>query len=190
MANVKAVHFVGESIMDFLEFSYPEDMRTTFKCAFKQTSTGALAAADDENTTLTLLLYRVQMNEHQRQARGSGFNQRKSPLALDLHYLLTAWSSKPSDEHVTLTWAMRQLQLFPVLDKSMLRGTASWKDTDRIEIIPAELSHEQMARIWDKLRPTYRLSVGYVARMVLIEEDETPDALPVIAERFSYEAKG
>src|SRR6185436_12231902 len=121
-------------------------------------------------------------------ARPSAYSNRQPPLALDLQYLLTIWASKPDDEHVVLTWAMRQLQLHPVLDRSILRGAASWKDTDRIEIIPAELSHEQMARIWDKMRASYRLSVAYTARVVLIEEDGLPDSLPVVAERFSYEA--
>ena len=186
MANVKAVHFVGESIVRFLDNSYPDDLRHDFACTFKQSATGFLANADEADTTLSLLLYRIQSNEHLRQTRPTPFSNRRPPLALDLDYLLTVWSKAAGDEHVILTWAMRQLQLHPTLDGSILRGDASWKRTDSIEITPAELSLEQMARIWDRMHSSYRLSVAYTARVVLVEEDSMTDSLPVVAERFSY----
>ncbi len=185
MANVKAVHFVGESIVRLLDNSYPDDLRHDFPCIFKQSSTGFLASADEADTTLSLLLYRIQSNEHLRQARPTPFSNRRPPLALDLEYLLTVWSKAPGDEHVILTWAMRQLQLHPILDGSTLRGDASWKPTEKIEIIPAELTLEQMARIWDRMHSSYRLSVAYTARLVLVEEASMPETLQAIAERFS-----
>jgi hypothetical protein len=186
MANVKAVHFVGESIVRFLDNSYPDTLRHDFPCTFKQSATGFLANSDEADTTLSLLLHRIQSNEYLRQSRPAPFSNRRPPLALDLDYLLTVWSKQPGDEHVILTWAMRQLQLHAILDGSALRGDASWKTTDKIEIVPAELTLEQMARIWDKMHSSYRLSVAYTARVVLVEEDEMPDSLPVVAEQFSY----
>jgi hypothetical protein len=186
MANVKAVHFVGESIIRFLDNSYPEDLRHDFPCTFKQSATGFIANSDETDTTLSLLLYRIQFNEHLRQSRPTPFSNRRPATALDLDYLLTVWSKLPGDEHVILTWAVRQLQLHAVFDGSALRGDASWKPADRIEIVPAELTLEQMARIWDKMHSSYRLSVAYTARVVLVEEDVVPDSLPVVAEEFSY----
>ena len=41
-------------------------------------------------------------------------------------------------------------------------------------------------RIWDTLEPDYRLSVGYVARVVRIEPDEIPEQRAVVATRFNY----
>jgi hypothetical protein len=55
-----------------------------------------------------------------------------------------------------------------------------------IQIISAELSNEDMMRIWDTLKPSYRLSVAYIARVVRIEGDEVEDARPVVATRLLW----
>jgi hypothetical protein len=55
-----------------------------------------------------------------------------------------------------------------------------------VHIIPEELSTADMMRVWDTLQPEYRLSLGYVARVVRIEPHDTPEAGPVVATRFNF----
>jgi hypothetical protein len=189
MANVLAVHSVGNSIVTFLRNSYPAETagRTMPACAFELVSCGQLATEAEESTRITLFLHRVTVNEHTRQhplARAAAHGP--SPLALDLHYLLSAWASTPFDEQVTFAWALRQLHQHPVLDVSSLSPEAGWSREDLVQIMPAELATEDMMRIWDELEPSYRLSASYVVRLVLLETDEAPVFRPVVARRLAF----
>jgi hypothetical protein len=144
----------------------------------------------DFPTTLSLYLYRVTMNEHLRNiARVNGFTDNDVPLSIDLHYLLTVWANNAVAEHTILAWAMRELYLHPVLDISSLSPEAGWTAGDVVQLIPAELSNEDVMRIWDALEPPYRLSISYIARVVRIDADTTEDSRPVVATRFSYSDK-
>ena len=96
---------------------------------------------------------------------------RPTPLGLDLHFLLSAWAGNARDEHTIVAWAIRQLHMFPILDASSLSPEAGWGTNEVIQIIPAELSTEDVMRIWDALDPPYRLSVSYIARLVRLDPD-------------------
>ena len=61
--------------------------------------------------------------------------------------------------------------MFPILDASSLSPEAGWGANEVIQIIPAELSTEDVMRIWDALDPPYRLSVSYIARLVRLDPD-------------------
>jgi len=188
VTTVLAIHSVGESLRTYLDASYPADLRAVHPCEFKLVSSGELAGDVELDGALTLYLYRVTVNEHARNLRRSTDPLRDNiPLAVDLHYLLTIWSSSAFTEHVVIAWAMRQLHQHPVFDASSLTTEAQWGAGDFVQIIPAELSTEDIMRIWDALDPGYRLSVSYVARVVRIDTDPVSDSLPVVATRFSFD---
>ena len=48
-----------------------------------------------------------------------------------------------------LTWAMREIQMHPMLDSSALSPEAEWGPADMVQLIPAELSAEELFRLWD-----------------------------------------
>ncbi len=74
-----------------------------------------------------------------------------------------------------------------MLDGSRLRGDAGWTAADRIELVPQDLSQEDMARIWDRLASPYRLSAAYTARVLQMEPLETyEEFLPAVARRLVY----
>jgi hypothetical protein len=156
-------------------------------CTFDLVSSGELAGEVGDATRLTLFLYRITVNEHSRHpgpARHPG--TAPASLGLDLHFLMTAWAGNALDEHTILAWAVRQLHLFPILDASSLSPEAGWARDEVIQVIPAELSTEDVMRIWDALDPAYRLSVSYIARLVRLDPDVTADARAVVATRFAY----
>ena len=172
----------------YLDSSYPADLRAAHPCEFRLVSSGELAADTEIDGALTLYLYRVTVDEHARNRRRiTDRTHENVPLAVDLHYLLTVWSRSAFTEHVVVAWAMRQLHQHPVLDASSLTSEAAWGAGDFIQVIPAELSTEDVMRIWDALRPDYRLSVSYIARVVRIDTDPVLEGLPVVATRFSYD---
>ncbi len=190
MANVFAVHSVGSSIVTFLRNTYPQQIagRPMPSCGFELTSSGQLAGDISDTTHITLYLYRITVNEHSRQTRRATAQPDSFvPLGLDLHYLLSAWAANPLDEQVALAWAIRQLHQYPVLDASSLSPEAGWSSDEAIQLIPAELSTEDVMRIWDALDPAYRISVSYVARLVRLDPDQdAPGHRPVVAGRFAY----
>src|SRR4051812_40810083 len=187
MANVFAVHSVGNSIVTWLRNSYPQQIAGTAmpSCTFELISCGSLAGDIEESNRITLLLHRVTVNEHARQQRAaSASSATPAALSLDLHFLLTAWAMTPLDEQITFAWAMRQLHEHPVLDASSLSPEAGWAHDEVIQIVPAELPLDDMMRIWDALDPSYRLSANYVARWVRLDPDAGEAFRPVVARRL------
>jgi len=190
MANVFGVHAVGSSIATFLRNTYPQQVggRPMPACDFDLVSAGQLAEDAEEGNRITLWLYRIAVNEHSRRNVGRGQGEAGAgPLGLDLHYLMSAWGMSPQDEQVALTWAMRHLHEYAVLDASMLSPEAGWAGDEVIQLVPSELSTADLMRIWDALTPSYRLSVSFVARLVRIDpETDEAGGRPVVAARFAY----
>jgi hypothetical protein len=190
MANLLAIHSVGASVITYLRNSYPEDLRKKHACDFRLLSSGELDEKGVDDTTVTLFLYRITMNEHLRNiSPGPDLSAARSPLALDLHYLLTVWAGSALAEHSIFAWAMRQLYHHPVLDISSLSAEAAWRPGDIVQLIPTDLTTDDMMRIWDALKASYRLSVPYVARVVLIDPDIGPESRRVVATRLSLQTK-
>ncbi len=61
---------------------------------------------------------------------------------------------------------------------------AGWETTETVQLVPADLSLEDILRIWDALGPKYRLSISYIARVVRIDRT-VATGLPVVATRFT-----
>jgi hypothetical protein len=144
----------------FLRNTYPAEIggRALPACDFELVSAGQLASDSEERNRITLFLYRLSVNEHSRQsAHLRASESRLAPLGLDLHYLMSSWGMTPQDEQVALTWALRQLHEFPVLDASSLTPDAGWASDEVIQIVPSELATEDVMRIWDALS---RLRIG------------------------------
>jgi len=189
MANVFAIHSVGNSIVTYLRNSYPQALAGLDMpdCAFELVSSGELAGEPGDATRITLYLYRITVNEHSRQIHAaSASTARPTPLGLDLHFLMSAWASNARDEQTMLAWSIRQLHMFPILDASSLSPEAGWGANEVIQVIPAELSTEDVMRIWDALDPPYRLSVSYIARLVRLDPDSQRQSRPVVTTRFAY----
>lgn len=187
LQNVSRFYSVGNSLATFLRNTYPQELHDQHPCVFGVISTGALVKPDVTGTQLTFFLHRVTTNEHLRNA--SRVNDKahvRAPLTVDLHYLMTVWADSAEAEHLILAWAMRQLHIHSSLDVSSLTETGGWERGDLINLVPGEMSNEDMMRIWDALNPPYRLSVAYVARAVRVDVDEIADARPVVATRFTH----
>lgn len=196
MANIRAIHSVCNSLVRFLHDAYlayrppgaPEGstLQEEYPCSFRVLSSGELKASPDFGTTLSLYLYRVKVNEHRRLQPVSRDAGGALPLSLDLHFLITVWADNAAAEQTIAAWAMQQLDQHPVMDLSSLDAAGGWRADDLVQIVPAELSNEDLMRIWDALAPDYRLSLSYVARVVRIDPEEAATGLPVVATRFEH----
>ena len=149
-----------------------------------------------EPNQLNLFLYQVTPNLGWRNAGlpardRNGVRLTANPLALDLHYLLTAYGSQDLNAEILLGYAMHLLHETPVLTRAQLRtvlgapspvdgtilpgpfGTLSAVDlADQIELIklsPVYLSTEDLSKLWTAMQARYRPTMGYIASVVLIE---------------------
>lgn len=112
-----------------------------------------------------------------------------APLSLDLHYMVTAWGTTSLDEQLTFAWTLRQMHEHPVLDASALSPEAGWTPDEVIQIVPAELTTEDMMRVWDGFEASYRLSSTYIARLVRLDPDQAIDTRRVVARQLALGAE-
>lgn len=189
MPNLHAVHSVGHSLVTWLKNAFPADVRAVTDCEFLLLSSGEMAAKDERGPALSLWLYRVSINPHLRNTgrRGDG-PEARTPLFLDLHFLLTAWADNALAEHTLIAWAMQRFNDHPLLDLSALSPEGGWTAADQVQVVPEDVPQEELLRLWDALEPKYRLSVPYIVRVVRIDPDVFPEHPPVVATRLSYAA--
>lgn len=187
MANFRAVYSVGSSIARFLQDNYPASLNTTFPCTFRLVASAEVATEDAHalDQLVSVFLHRITLNEQMRSATRLQDKSNAEPvLFLDLHYLITYWGTSAEAEQTVLIWVMQQLEMFPVLDSSLLSSAAEWTRDDSIQLIPTNLSLEDVLRIWDGLGPKYRLSLSYLARVVRVDQPVEATG-PVVATRFA-----
>jgi hypothetical protein len=110
------------------------------------------------------------------------------PLALNLHYLFTAFGVDNSEilSQRILGTAMSVLHDRPLLDatdlKNALPGVDPGEQIERVRFSPQPLSLEEISKLWTALQTQYRLSTTYLATVVLIDSQQpTKTPLPVLA---------
>jgi len=191
MASIFAIHSVGDSIVKYLRDTYPEPLRNDHTCEFRLLSSGELEEATSMPTAVTLYLYRVVVDENVRnEPDRRNPSATPYPLSLCLYYLVSIWAEDALAEHTITAWVMSQLHQHPILDQSNLSSTGDWDDNDQIQIVPIDMSNEDMMRLWDALTPSYRLSLPYLVRVVRIDPEAEVRGRPVVATRYSYEQQG
>lgn len=111
------------------------------------------------------------------------------PLALNLHYLLTAYGRGEADNdgvsHRVLGAAMSVLHDHTVLGQSEIAAALLNNDLaeqfERLRITPLAIGVEEMSRLWTVFQSQYRISAAYQAAVVLIDSRlQTRAALPVL----------
>jgi hypothetical protein len=109
------------------------------------------------------------------------------PLALVLHYLLTAYGANDDDiaGQTLLGQAMSALHDHPLLGMADIEGiapdSALQRQIERLRITPEVLSLDDMSKLWSSFQTEYRLSTGYQISVLLIDSSRAASAaLPVL----------
>jgi hypothetical protein len=175
MADFDAIASVGVSIQRLLSDALgqaPEPVPG-------QVTRAALVRTDDftrgVGTRITanccaVYLYKVEPNRTMRAAwSGVGFHDGIGRLPLDLHYLLTAYSTAPEFEHRILGRVLQTLETTPVLTGPLLGGGGGWAPHEAVHLQLDELPLDQQMRIFDQIPGDFRLSLAYLARVVRLD---------------------
>jgi len=147
-----------------------------------------IPSGSDERAQLNLFLYLVTPHPGLRaDTRGSI----RGALALDLHYLLTAYGAQDFQTEILLGHAIQLLHETPVLDRDRIRDTlkaiSHTRDrrvvppplaalaasdladqVERLKIEPTFLSSEEMSKLWSALQAKYRPSATYKVSSVVM----------------------
>lgn len=161
-----------------------------------------------EASQLNLFLHQVTPNAGWRNERlpslGSDGRQRLSnpPLALNLHYLLSAYSGGDLHAEILLGYALQLLHETPVLSRTAIQTALNPSPSvggalppalraladsgleaqiEQIKITPEYLSTEEMSKLWSATLSHLRPTAAYMASVVLIEATRpTRSPLPVL----------
>lgn len=162
-----------------------------------------------EASQLNLFLYHVTPNSGWRNEGLPSLDptgrQRLSnpPLALDLHYLLSAYGGADLHAEILLGYAMQLLHETPVLTHQAIRtalkpapdvavglppallalGESGLENQiEQIKITPEYLSTEEISKLWGAIQSHFRPTAAYVASVVLIQATKpVRSPLPVLS---------
>jgi uncharacterized protein DUF4255 len=150
----------------------------------------------DERSQLNLFLYRLTPNSAWRvrpdRAGVKSTPGGPPPLALDLHYLLSAYGEQDLQAEILLGYGVQTLHEAGTLERDAIRaalaaiapnGSAGVvpparaalsssrlaEAVERIEVTPEFLGTEEVSRLWSTLQARYRPSAAYKVSAVLIE---------------------
>jgi hypothetical protein len=124
------------------------------------------------------------------------------PLALDLHYLLTAYGSENWQAEAILGHALLLLHQFPIIARKdillalaalppnafsvALNATGLADQLEMIKITPSPLNREVMAWLWTALKADYRPTFPFQVSVVLIQpEKPLVFAMPVLSRNIT-----
>jgi Pvc16 N-terminal domain len=162
----------------------------------------------EASASLNLFLYRTSSNQGWAEMGlpsfdGNGTALAHPPLALNLHYLLTAYGVADFEAEILLGYAMHLLHERPVLDRAAIRRaldpsplgpsilppafqalTASdlADQLETLTVTPEPMDTEELSRLWSAIASHYRPTASYLVTVVLIEArkpSRTP--LPVLS---------
>lgn len=158
----------------------------------------------NENAQLNIFLYQVTPNIGwrnndlpSRNIRGQRITN--PPLAMDLHYLISAYGEEDAETDLLIGSAVHLLHEMPVFSREEIRNSLSETGlpshlqgigmddsglADQMELIkitPEYLNTEEMSKLWSAIQTNYRPSVAYIVTVVLIQAEEpTRSPLPVL----------
>lgn len=174
-----------------------------------------ITTGSQEDARLNLFLYHVAPNPafagHALPAYDSRGNRVSNPpLALNLHYLLTAYGSSEYVQEILLGYGMQLLHENPMLTRDAIRRALAPQSpvdasslptalqalsaadlADQVELVklsPESLNTEEISRLWTAFQSRYRPTAAYQASVVLIEARKSTRASLPVRERRLYVA--
>ena len=167
---------------------------------------------NNQQSQLNLFMYQVTPNAAWRNAglpsrNAAGERISNPPLALNLHYMLTAYGAQDLHAEILLGYGMQLFHETPVLPRQAIRTSLQnpgqvpsgsglpaefralftselAEQVEQIKIAPESLNTEEISRMWSAMQAHYRPTAAYQASVVLIESKQSfKTALPGAARK-------
>jgi hypothetical protein len=153
-----------------------------------------IATGTTEVPQVNIFMYHVSFNSGWRnvglpELDAGGRRVSSPPLAIDLHFLLSAYGPGELDGEILLGWAMQVMHEQPVLTHDLVQTALSAIATaagataedqhvglstlagqaELIKLSPQSLTTEEVYRLWPAFNAHYRATAAYLATVVLIQ---------------------
>lgn len=181
MATHRAILGVLQALKDRLDLRLPALTGGNPKALILGSQALATAPAGEN---LGIYLHRIAVDPFARNrylAPAENRRQRRPELPVNLHVLLIGWSTKNDSEVGYLAAAMQIIGSALTLDVSHLGSADSgWDEHEAVQVLPEEMSTEDLMRLWDSLPGDYRLSSPYLIKTLRLAPDEEPAEAPLV----------
>jgi len=190
VATYQAIGSVAEAVARLLEQTWQPSLLNGIELQF-----AVYRGMDFHNPMdagVSVFVYQVAVNKSQRTLPPAQ-PQHRRPLPLDVMLLLTAWAQDASAEHDILGWAMRTIDDNPILSSGFLNAAIPgvFRPEETVELVPGELTNDEVFQLWQVLPNSLQLSVPYVARVLRVESSLTiPSSGPVLTRELAYGTVG
>jgi hypothetical protein len=159
------------------------------------TSPDLVPVGADEQPGVNIFMYYASLNPALRNVglpsrNAQGQEISNPPLALNLHYLITAYGSRPFDPEILLGWAMKVLHDTPVVPRDKIQkaldallpggglpeGPLIQKSSllasqfEHLRITPETLTTEEIYRLWTAFQTSYRPTTSYQVSVAVIQD--------------------
>ncbi len=157
-----------------------------------------VSTGPDETPQINVFLYYASINAALRNfglpsMNGNGGRLSNPPLAINLHYLVTAYGSKPFDAEILLAWAMKVFHDTPVVprdtieqaledlltvlpvppEQQLISASTLASQVEHIRITPEALTTEEIYRLWTAFQTSYRPTTSYQVSVVVIQDTQS-----------------
>lgn len=211
MSSALAIAAVTATLKDLLnEGLLNHDLSSIGSFSVTAQPPDRITTGNTEANQLNVFLYQVTPNLGWRNAGlpsrdGRGNRITNPPLALDLHYLVSAYGAQDFNAEILLGYAMQLLHETPGLTREQLRivlgvpspvdgnfvpgrfGTMSAEDlADQVELIkisPVYLSADELSKLWTSMQARFRPSMAYLVSVVLIQAEGGARVAPPVLQR-------
>lgn len=158
------------------------------------TSPDLVPTGSDEQPRLNLFMYYASFNTGYRNVQlpsrdSAGGLLTNPPLALSLHYLVSAYGGNQFDPEILLGWAMEVFHNSPIIARNtiadalaalgsateeakLVSQSALASQFELLKITPEALSNEEISRLWMAFSTHYRPTTSYQVSVVLIRDTQ------------------
>lgn len=190
MASYKGVNGALVALEQFLKSRLPAELSDQPTNARVALLGSVDVAKPISGNVLGIYLHRLTVDSHGRTrffpVRGSDPGAPAAELPVNLHFLIIAAANSATIEADLMSWAMLELANDGQLDISHIAGVDDdWGERELLNILPEEMSTEDLMRIWDVFETPYTATVPYVARTVRMRLNPSQtQAAPVVTRIF------
>ena len=184
MASFRAVSGALDALRDRLALRLTEDLAGIVENPDVRVLGSQDLRTDPAGNSLGIYLHRIAVDPFGRNRflpPGDPSRRPQPELPVNLHLLLVGWSTNATAEALLVGWAMQQVGASLELDVSHLAvSDARWGETETLQVIPEDMSTEDLMRVWDSLPGDYRLSAPYLVKTLRLEPARRREAGPPV----------
>lgn len=193
MASPTVLRDIGVTIKKLLQSSIDELAAENSIIFDSPSDIGTTAASSTTTDVLSVFLYQVGECAQLRNSEPSPIGEDKMeypPVAIDLHYLFTAYAQNRDTELMILGKLMQVFRRYAVLRGDVLQGALQTTGNDEIRVVPNVLSLDELNKLWS-LFPNkgLKLSLSYMLTPVRIPSENVIDITRVQQRELNVHSK-